>query len=115
MRPFHLIYPSALAVAILVSGCQTASNSSTNPSANTNSSPLPPGISTSPIPPGGTPTPGIPDLNAPKNANQPAGTPTPGIPDLKPQQNANTPKVQLRQNPSKGKIPAEQNKNGSKP
>ncbi len=114
MRPYHLIYTSALAVALLLTGCQTASNSNTTPSANTNSSPLPPGISTSPLPPGATPTPGIPDLNAPKNANQPAGTPTPGIPDLKSQKNA--PKMDERTTPSKGPaISVEQNKNSRRP
>lgn len=100
MRPFHLLYPSALAVALLVSGCQTTTNPNINSQANTNSSPLPPGISTSPLPPGQTPTPGIPDVNAPKNANQPKGTPTPGIPDLKSQKNA--PQMDERTTPSKG-------------
>lgn len=111
MRLRHLFYTSTLAAAILLAGCQTASNTNTN-QANTNASPLPPGISTSPLPPGATPTPGIPDVNAPKNANQPKGTPTPGIPDMsKPQSNANIPKMDEKTAPSKGPIGVEQNRN----
>ncbi len=97
--------PAALLSCLaLLSGCQQTPNSNNQPAANTNNSPLPPGISTSPIPPGGTPTPGIPDVNAPKNANQPAGTPTPGIPDIKSQKNANTPKLDEKTTPSKGNV-----------
>jgi hypothetical protein len=104
--PRKLILAAIVAIALFLNGCQTASNTNTAPGANANSSPLPPGIQTSPITPGGTPTPGIPDVNAPKNQNQPAGTPTPGIPDLKSEQNSNRPKLDEKTTPSKGNVNA---------
>ncbi len=107
--PRKLILPFFFAAALFLNGCQTASNTNTAP-ANANSSPLPPGIQTSPITPGGTPTPGIPDVNAPKNQNQPAGTPTPGIPDIQSENNRNKPQMDEKTTPSKGNTnAAEQN------
>lgn len=104
-----------LSIMLLSSGCQTTNNSNAGPgAANANSSPLPPGISTSPLPPGGTPTPGIPDVNAPKNANQPAGTPTPGIPDLK-SQNNNSTRMNEKNTPSKGAIETKPNTRKTQP
>ena len=107
MRNYLVLVVVAMALCTNVA-CKKSSNTNSSPSANANSSPLPPGISTSPIPPGGTPTPGIPDVNAPKNNNQPSGTPTPGIPDLKSQKNSKTPPLNESTTPSKGPVAAAQ-------
>lgn len=107
MRRYLVLLITLLAICSVLA-CQKSNNSNTEPSANSNSTPLPPGISTSPIQPSGTPTPGIPDVNAPNNSNQPSGTPTPGIPDLKSQKNSKVPPMNEKTTPSKGPVATEQ-------
>jgi hypothetical protein len=98
----RLLILIAVLAAFAITSCQKSNNINVSP--NANASPLPPGLSTSPLPPGPTPTPGIPDVNAPKNNNQPSGTPTPGIPDLNSKSKSKTPPMSESTTPSKGPI-----------